>query len=83
MSTQAVPDQRSGWIQFAAVVLFTVGVFRIIEAIAYFEKSHKLNDPVEDIPNDASVGEAVSDMTGSANAVVSAAKTTASQVNCS
>jgi hypothetical protein len=34
----------SGWIEFAAVVMFAVGFFRIISAIAYFSKSHKLND---------------------------------------
>jgi hypothetical protein len=44
MSNQAVAERRSGWIEFAAVVLFAVAFFRIIEAIAYFEKSHKLND---------------------------------------
>lgn len=44
MSTDVARGERSGWIQFAAVVLFAVAFFRIIEAIAYFEKSHKLND---------------------------------------
>src|SRR5262245_41241058 len=44
MSSQAAPAERSGWIEFSAVVLFAVAFFRIIEAIAYFEKSHKLND---------------------------------------
>jgi len=44
MSTRAAPVERSGWIEFAAVLLFAVAFFRIIEAIAYFEKSHKLND---------------------------------------
>lgn len=44
MSTQAAPRGRAGWIEFAAVVLFAVAFFRIIEAIAYFQKSHKLND---------------------------------------
>jgi hypothetical protein len=38
---------------------------------------------VKDIPNDASVQDAVSDVTQSADALASAAKTTASQVNCS
>ena len=44
MSTQAAPRGRAGWIEFSAVVLFAVAFFRIIEAIAYFQKSHKLND---------------------------------------
>ena len=37
-------DEPSGWLAFAAIVMFSVGFFRIIEAIAYFSKSHKLND---------------------------------------
>lgn len=37
-------EEPSGWIAFAAIVMFSVGFFRIIEAIAYFSKSHKLND---------------------------------------
>jgi hypothetical protein len=44
MATRAAPERRSGWIDFAAVVLFAVAFFRIIEAIAYLSKSHKLND---------------------------------------
>jgi hypothetical protein len=44
MSSQAVAARRSGWVEFVVVVLFAVAFFRIIEAIAYFEKSHKLND---------------------------------------
>ena len=44
MSTRAAPERRAGWIEFAAVVMFSVAFFRIIEAIAYFSKSHKLND---------------------------------------
>src|SRR5262249_25770331 len=37
-------DEPSGWLGFAAIVMFAVGFFRIIEAIAYFANSHKLND---------------------------------------
>jgi hypothetical protein len=45
MSTQAYDDtEPSGWLGFAAIVMFSVGFFRIIEAIAFFSKSHKLND---------------------------------------
>jgi len=35
---------RSGWLTFAAIVMLSVGFYRIIEAIAYFANSHKLND---------------------------------------
>jgi len=41
---QAYDDRGSGWLGFAAIVLFSVGFFRIISAIAYFADSHKLND---------------------------------------
>jgi hypothetical protein len=44
MSTQAAPEGRAGWTEFAAVVMFAVAFFRVISAIAYFSKSHKLND---------------------------------------
>lgn len=44
MSVQAYDERRSGWLEFAAVVMFSVGFFRIISAIAYFADSHKLND---------------------------------------
>ena len=44
MATQAYEQPRSGWIEFSAIVMFAVGFFRIISAIAYFSKSHKLND---------------------------------------
>jgi hypothetical protein len=37
-------DEPSGWLAFAAIVMFSVGFYRIIEAIAYFANSHKLND---------------------------------------
>ena len=37
-------EGASGWLAFAAIVMFSVGFFRIIEAIAFFSKSHKLND---------------------------------------
>ena len=44
MSTQAYDDGGSGWLQFAAVVMFAVGFYRIISAIAYFADSHKVNN---------------------------------------
>ena len=44
MSTQGVESQKSGWVEFAAVVLFAIGFFRIISAITYFANSYKLNN---------------------------------------
>jgi hypothetical protein len=44
MSTQATYYRRSGWVTFAAVVMFTVGFLRIISAISYFADSHRVND---------------------------------------
>ena len=44
MSTQAIEPRKSGWVEFAAVVLFAIGFFRIISAIAYFANSYKLNN---------------------------------------
>src|SRR5262245_20657530 len=37
-------DGGSGWLGFAAVIMFAVAFFRIISAIAYFADSRKLND---------------------------------------
>jgi len=44
MSTQSYDDQSSGWLGFAAIVMFAVGFFRIISAITYFANSYKLNN---------------------------------------
>ena len=44
MSTQAAETQRSGWVEFTAVLMFAVAFFRIISAIAYFSKSNKIDD---------------------------------------
>jgi len=44
MSEQAYDESGSGWLEFAAIVLFAVGFFRIISAITYFANSRKLND---------------------------------------
>ncbi len=35
---------RTGWIMLAAVVMFSVGVFRIISGISYLANSNKVND---------------------------------------
>ena len=44
MSTQDYEERGSGWAGFAAIVLFSVGFFRIISAIGYFADSRKIND---------------------------------------
>jgi hypothetical protein len=44
MTTQAYDDRGSGWLGFAATVMFAVGIYRIISAIAFFADSRKLND---------------------------------------
>jgi len=44
MSAQERVERHSGWLEFAAVVLFAIGFFRIISAIAYFANSYKLNN---------------------------------------
>ena len=38
MAMQAY-DRRSGWVTFAAIVMFSVGFARIISAISYFDDS--------------------------------------------
>jgi len=43
MSTQAY-GSRSGWVTFAAIVMFSVGFLRIISGISYLSDSHKVND---------------------------------------
>jgi hypothetical protein len=35
---------RTGWIMLAAIVMFSVGVFRVISGISYLVNSHKVND---------------------------------------
>ena len=44
MSSMQAYASRTGWIMLAAVVLFSVGVFRIISGISYLANSHKIND---------------------------------------
>ena len=43
MSMQEL-ERRSGWTMFAAIVLFSVGVLRIISGISYLADSNKVND---------------------------------------
>ena len=35
---------RTGWIMLAAIVMFSVGLLRIISGISYLVNSHKVND---------------------------------------
>jgi hypothetical protein len=45
MSTDAYAAlRRPGWLTFAAVVMFSVGVLRVISAIYYFADSTRVND---------------------------------------
>lgn len=46
MSTMSMNDleSRRGWVVFAAIVMFSVGVFRAISGISYLADSHKIND---------------------------------------
>jgi hypothetical protein len=44
MSTQVSSERTSGWVTFAAIVMFSVAFLRIVTAISYFAKSHKVND---------------------------------------
>ena len=37
-------ESRRGWVVFAAIVMFSVGFFRIISGISYLANSHKIND---------------------------------------
>jgi hypothetical protein len=41
VTAQAV-ERRPPWLTFAAVIMFAVGVVRVITAIAYFAHSHKV-----------------------------------------
>ena len=43
MSTQT-HESRTGWVTFAAIILFAVGFARIISAIAYFGNSNDVAD---------------------------------------
>jgi hypothetical protein len=37
-------ESRRGWVVFAAIVMFSVGVFRLLSGISYLANSHKIND---------------------------------------
>ena len=44
MSSMQAYASRTGWIMLAAIVMFSVGLFRIISGISYLANSHKIND---------------------------------------
>ena len=44
MSTSVAPQRRSGWVTFAAVLLFAVGFLRIVSGISYFKHSIAINN---------------------------------------
>ena len=44
MATQVAYGKRSGWVTFAATVMFAIAALRFISAISYFADSHKVND---------------------------------------
>ena len=44
MSTQQQIERLSGWSAFAAIVMFSVGFFRLISGISYLADSRKVND---------------------------------------
>ena len=37
-------ESRRGWVVFAAIVMFSVGFYRLISGISYLADSHKIND---------------------------------------
>jgi hypothetical protein len=44
MQSMQAYASRTGWIMLAAIVMFSVGVFRVISGISYLADSHKVND---------------------------------------
>jgi len=44
VSSMQAYASRTGWIMLAAIVMFSVGLFRIISGISYLANSHKIND---------------------------------------
>jgi hypothetical protein len=45
MSTMAQAPRQSGWLTFAAIILFAVGGLRVISGIAYLADSVKVANP--------------------------------------
>lgn len=44
MSSMQAYASRTGWIMLAAIVMFSVGVYRVLSGISYLANSHKIND---------------------------------------
>jgi len=46
MTSMSVQDleSRRGWVVFAAIVMLSVGFYRLISGISYLANSHKIND---------------------------------------
>jgi len=44
MSTQEQIERLNGWSAFAAIVMFSVGVLRVVSGISYLADSRKVND---------------------------------------
>ena len=44
MSSVQAYASRTGWIMLAAIVMFSVGVYRVLSGISYLANSHKIND---------------------------------------
>ena len=44
MQSMQAYASRTGWIMLAAIVMFSVGVFRVLSGISYLVNSHKIND---------------------------------------
>jgi hypothetical protein len=44
VSSMQAYASRTGWIMLAAIVMFSVGVYRVLSGISYLANSHKLND---------------------------------------
>jgi hypothetical protein len=71
MTTQAYDTPGpSGWTEFVAVVMFGVGFFRIISAIAEFSNSRKLNDLTNGLFSNHLWGWAVWDLLVAAAAIL-------------
>ena len=52
MSTYADHGRGSGWLTFAAILMFAVGFARIISAITYFDDADSINDLTNSIFGD-------------------------------
>jgi len=44
MATYEYDEERSGWLTFAAILMFAVGFVRIVSAIRYFDDGQEINN---------------------------------------